>query len=96
MLRRAIQGRAECPICRAPLKPGDLFDAATAEEEESQRLLNENMGNYGAKVPSSHVWLVHHGRAPPGASPTMIWLSPSVGESVGETWILQCIWYLTV
>ena len=52
MLCRAIQGRAECPICRAPLKPGDLFDAATAEEEESQRLLNENMGNYGAKVPS--------------------------------------------
>ena len=47
---RAIQGRAECPICRAPLKPGDLFDAATAEEEESQRLLNENIGNYGAKV----------------------------------------------
>ena len=56
MLRRAIQGRAECPICRAPLKPGDLFDAATAEEEESQRLLNENMGNYGAKVPSSDPW----------------------------------------
>lgn len=53
MLCRAIQGRAECPICRAPLKPGDLFDAATAEEEESQRLLNENMGNYGAKVLSS-------------------------------------------
>lgn len=55
---RAIQGRAECPICRAPLKPGDLFDAATAEEEESQRLLNENIGNYGAKVrawlPPSH------------------------------------------
>lgn len=47
---RAIQGRAECPICRAPLKQGDLFDAATAEEEESQRLLNENIGNYGAKV----------------------------------------------
>lgn len=47
---RAIQGRPECPICRAPLKPGDLFDAATAEEEENQRLLNENIGNYGAKV----------------------------------------------
>lgn len=50
LLCRAIQGRAECPICRAPLKPGDLFDAATAEEEETQRLLFENIGNYGAKV----------------------------------------------
>ena len=45
-----MHNRAECPICRAALRPEDLFDAATEEEEDTERLLNENMGNYGAKV----------------------------------------------
>ncbi len=49
-LCRAVHNRAECPICRAALRPSDLFDAATEEEEENTRLMNENVGNYGAKV----------------------------------------------
>lgn len=45
-----MHNRAECPICRAPLRPEDLFDAATEEEEETARLHHENVGQYGAKV----------------------------------------------
>ena len=50
VLRRAMHARAECPICRAPLRAEDLFDAATEEEVEAQRLESEHTGNYGAKV----------------------------------------------
>ena len=45
-----MHARAECPICRAPLRAEDLFDAATEEEVEAQRLQSEHTGNYGAKV----------------------------------------------
>lgn len=55
---RAVHNRAECPICRTPLKPSDLFDAATDEEEETARLMHENVGNYGAKV-TSHSYCPH-------------------------------------
>ncbi|KAK9915395.1 hypothetical protein WJX75_008587 [Coccomyxa subellipsoidea] len=49
-IHESVHNRAECPICRAPLRPEDLFDAATEEEEENARLHNENVGQYGAKV----------------------------------------------
>jgi hypothetical protein len=45
-----MHSRSECPICRAPLRPEDLFDAATEEEVAAQRLQSEHTGNYGAKA----------------------------------------------
>ena len=49
-MRRAMHSRSECPICRAPLRAEDLFDAATEEEIAAQRLESEHTGNYGAKA----------------------------------------------
>ena len=55
-----MHNRAECPICRTPLRPQDLFDAATEEEEETIRLYQENVGQYGAKVSAAPQLFASH------------------------------------
>ena len=47
---RSVDNQGKCPICRALLRPEDLYDAATEEEEETARLHHEHVGQYGAKV----------------------------------------------
>lgn len=39
-----------CPLCRAPLQAGDLYDAVTDEEAEEARRAASVQGDYGSKV----------------------------------------------
>ena len=43
-------GGVPCPLCRAPLQPGDLYDAVTDEEAEEARKAASVQGDYGSKV----------------------------------------------
>jgi hypothetical protein len=43
-------GGGPCPICRAPLRPGDVYDIVSDAEAARDTLMAQAGGEYGAKV----------------------------------------------